>query len=1509
DDKDSKSTRKSEDFFSYEEEAPRLQEELDQKTRQVEELNEKITTLETDLKAAQNADQKARDELEKATKDQSNAKESQDKSDSDSEKKVAVLEKQKSDLEKQKLESEQKVSALQKQTSELEKKYNDSEDAINKIKTQLSQVDNVSESDKKPLETRIKSLGDKLSQASSDLKTANSQIEDSKAKATSAQDALNKLEKENEGKADQDASTKKASDADKKRLETLDSLVKTLKSQLADAESAKKSLQKDMDSMRNDLKKSKNGLKAAVEAASVVSTQDTSLTALRGQLKAAERERDDAYQMILACGHCKVPEQEASEVVVAESTSTATPDTAPPAQGAESGAAKKKNKNKKKKKGGAAAANKPAEASESAPPSSAPSPKPEEKSEETPTLQESVLSPEQLSAARAHIVNSLGQLAPGRNVDSEESSEKITELKTVIEQKDAEIKTLTTQIEKKEAAIDRLDAKLKGEEDLKEEIDDLREQLKDIGNDLCGARDQIKTLKAQKDSDSGERAEEMKQLEDRCKSLQKQCDDLKSEIKSKTEVQAKVQKELDELKQSSGSSSKELESKLAAIQKEKVILETTNKNLEKEAESLKSSHKDSSEKHKSLAAEFDEHKSTTSSLRTDLSAANELAQTRYKDLTALREHLNKIQPELTSLRQEASELKKAKEDLTASNGTLRKLEAKEKDLQSEISSYKTQAKEKDAEIKSLNDKVKQNAERTATLEEQMTRSQKDLQRAEKSQKEATESRDKLQKDLTKAQEESSKQREKLQNLEKQSPHPFGSVVSGDGFKRGLVKSGTDYSIFVDDLGMRGLDVAFMEPRARYHTNQDNARETSVESLWHMLSSALTTVQGLSSDTSDQFERPSGHEYGKHDKTSGSTGVWFDLFGRVFAVFQLHTLFALSVTLLVAGPIFLILFDVILHKTDKWYLFARKGYLHSSDDDEPVKMYGWRGFFRFPLIFAVASAIVVALAYLITKVNPHIIYSSEYAVWSMMLTAWLSTAWFFFRLGDAVRPSALSRAYVLIWLYALSWLGLVAATIGEQRMRLGSGYFLIIYNASVFLALLISYLEFFALPKKSVYVEQVTYASGTALPSPARSGSLVSHNVVDHDDASRGRAPAANDNEDADERTSLLGSRQTFTRYGRETRRPDENDDAATSVHVPSTSQAYEGEQGWSGSLPSWAWLLQFLILAPINLILIGQLGLLMTSALHQTPADGSPVLIVYLLIAATSVLLLLPLTPFIHRMTYHIPTFLMFVFIGTLIYNLVAFPFSRASRLKVFFLQQIDLDHGNNTVALTGLSPYLESIVSQMPSAADSGYHCAGPDYAFWAFRAGLDSCSWSGPAPNVVPTAYKPHNPSMPYPNSTVSLALARRQAQAAKYATWLDFNITRPTTNTSTRNYTFDIRGSNTRACRLYFSTPFANLTVSNAGAKAEVMKPGRFPAREQRVYLYSRDWDAMWSVNVTFDHEIEKTYGKTEGKVVCVWSDANQVGNVPAFDEVKHFMPVWSAVTKNSDGLVEGYKHFSL
>jgi len=89
--------------------------------------------------------------------------------------------------------------------------------------------------------------------------------------------------------------------------------------------------------------------------------------------------------------------------------------------------------------------------------------------------------------------------------------------------------------------------------------------------------------------------------------------------------------------------------------------------------------------------------------------------------------------------------------------------------------------------------------------------------------------------------------------------------------------------------------------------------------------------------------------------TGSPGVWFDLFGRAFAVFQLHTLFALSVTLLVVAPVFLVLTMITLHRVDRLYLFSKSKLHHTPDGDETVPLYGWRGFFRFPFIFALSCA--------------------------------------------------------------------------------------------------------------------------------------------------------------------------------------------------------------------------------------------------------------------------------------------------------------------------------------------------------------------------------------------------------------------------------------------------------------------------------------------------------------------------------------------------------------------------
>ena len=83
-------------------------------------------------------------------------------------------------------------------------------------------------------------------------------------------------------------------------------------------------------------------------------------------------------------------------------------------------------------------------------------------------------------------------------------------------------------------------------------------------------------------------------------------------------------------------------------------------------------------------------------------------------------------------------------------------------------------------------------------------------------------------------------------------------------------------------GYRGLDVAFWEPRSRYHTDQDDAKHTSKDSLWHMLSASVETMKYLTSDSGNQFNGDRGdNSTDKVRNGHGSDGVWFDLFGQVF----------------------------------------------------------------------------------------------------------------------------------------------------------------------------------------------------------------------------------------------------------------------------------------------------------------------------------------------------------------------------------------------------------------------------------------------------------------------------------------------------------------------------------------------------------------------------------------------------------------------------------------------------
>ncbi|KAI0865955.1 hypothetical protein F4860DRAFT_525037 [Xylaria cubensis] len=709
-----------------------------------------------------------------------------------------------------------------------------------------------------------------------------------------------------------------------------------------------------------------------------------------------------------------------------------------------------------------------------------------------------------------------------------------------------------------------------------------------------------------------------------------------------------------------------------------------------------------------------------------------------------------------------------------------------------------------------------------------------------------------------------------------SPNPFGTVVASDAFGLGAIKSNTDYIVFNGVYGMRGLDVAFYRPRARYHTNQDDAKHASRASLWHMLSNSLHTMRSLSGNTGDTFIGPRGDQNrNKVHNGRGNSGVWFDLFGKSLALFELRTFFAWSLTLLIATPIILAAITYLLVRRDKYYFFSATVSPYEGAVLDPVMLGGRKGIFRFPFALAVAGALVVGSAYLVTKINPLIVYSSEYAVWAMMLSLFYFVFWTIMAGANFARPSALHRGYSMIWLFVLSWLFEVVNTVFEDRFRIAAGYTFVFFHAATFLATVITLCELFALPSKTSFAERVHAAHDA---TDHGEDHMVEHiesiphtdgpSDVGEDGAGDEPAPAAS------ETTPLIGKTTFGSAYRRASAAIDRR-------FTDNKSGAYGSEQLWSSKLPSWAWIFQFLLFGPFLIILVAQNGLFMVSSVAQTGSDGGSLLLPYLIMAFFSILLLLPISPYMHRVTHHVPTFLLAVFVGTLIYNLVAFPFSVENRYKIYFQQSVDLDTGLSRVHYVGLREFVEKAVAELPSAMGKELTCDLRTSA----RAGLYDCSYDGSA--VPPNVVKNNPPGVPPQQG---------------YDSWLTYKITRNESETKAR---FEVDGNETRSCAITFKKPISTFQVKGGNDPDE--RFGGIPDKGlEKIKLYRRDWSTPWIVDVEWEKDGNDDSG-IDGRVICSWDDVNTPDTIPAFDEGLKYLPPWVALTKLSTGLCEGSKTF--
>ena len=554
---------------------------------------------------------------------------------------------------------------------------------------------------------------------------------------------------------------------------------------------------------------------------------------------------------------------------------------------------------------------------------------------------------------------------------------------------------------------------------------------------------------------------------------------------------------------------------------------------------------------------------------------------------------------------------------------------------------------------------------------------------------------------------------------------------------------------------------------------------------------------------------------------------------------------------------------------------------------------------------------------------------------MMVSLFYFTFWAIMRGANFARPSALHRGYVQIWLFITGWAMLVAVTVAEDRLRIGAGYMFVFFQSAIFLSLFIALCELFALPKKAEWAWKMREEQEERHLQRGRSNGDLSPSQlpppVPHQESTppgtrhsnSGPAPANQDDDDdaevPTERTPLVGGtttdrgRTTFaTTYRRSlsaivntTRRAS---DATTSA-TTSPGEAFDHEQPWSARLPSWTWFLQFLLLGPFTIVLAAQTALMLVDAVHQTGADGSSLLLPYLIVFLGAVLLVLPLAPFVHRVSHHVPVALLVVFAGTLVFNLVREPFGEGARYKVYFVQTLDLDAGSgNRVCYHGVEEFVRPVIAALPSAAGREVVCGESK------RKGLVACCFDGEGlePNLL-------------------LGRAEEEESAVGGGDkGLETLVTVNATRTGGNAARIEIAANNTKACFLEFEQPVSGLRVQGSSGWDE--RFGQYPdAGVKNLRLWHRRWDEPWVVEVEWkdtasapalngsedeevgsgvgDEELRKRRDGLKGSVACMWSDANIEGTIPALDEALRFVPAWAAVTKFSEGLVEGRKGFEV
>ncbi|XP_027363918.1 endoplasmic reticulum metallopeptidase 1 [Abrus precatorius] len=121
----------------------------------------------------------------------------------------------------------------------------------------------------------------------------------------------------------------------------------------------------------------------------------------------------------------------------------------------------------------------------------------------------------------------------------------------------------------------------------------------------------------------------------------------------------------------------------------------------------------------------------------------------------------------------------------------------------------------------------------------------------------------------------------IENFALVAKYPSGQVIAQDLFSSGAIKSATDFQVYKEVAGLSGLDFAFVDNTAVYHTKNDKLELLKTGSLQHLGENMLAFL--LHVGASSHF--PGGNSTEAEEDTSNNNAIYFDILGTYMVVYR------------------------------------------------------------------------------------------------------------------------------------------------------------------------------------------------------------------------------------------------------------------------------------------------------------------------------------------------------------------------------------------------------------------------------------------------------------------------------------------------------------------------------------------------------------------------------------------------------------------------------------------------